>query len=207
MPAALDLTGRRFGSLVALDRVGQDRFGAWMWRCQCDCGVEVEVRGATLAAGRTSACASCATSRASTTHGQSNSALYSRWQSMKARCTDPANKHYQNYGGRGIRVCERWLHSFENFSADMSATFDECLEIDRVNVNGDYSPENCRWADRITQQRNRRNNSRITYGGHTRTVVEWAEVLRMKPNTLTTRIRRGWPTERVLREIANGGAS
>jgi hypothetical protein len=207
MPPPLNLTGQRFGSLVALARAGQDNFGAWIWACQCDCGRVVQVRGSTLRAGRTSACASCATSRANRTHGQSKTPLYRRWQGMKARCTQPNHKHYPNYGGRGIQVCERWLNSFEAFAADMGPTFSEDLELDRIDVDGHYEPSNCRWVDREAQQRNRRNNSRITYRGETRTVIEWAELMGVKPNTLTTRIRRGWPAERVLLELANGGAS
>lgn len=202
MPAPLNLAGQRFGSLTVLERSGQDRFKAWIWRCRCDCGTVVNVRGSTLRAGSTSACAPCATSRANLTHGQSKTALYRRWQAMKARCTQPRNKHYANYGGRGIRVCDRWMNSFEAFAADMGSTFAEHLELDRIDVEGDYEPGNCRWADRVTQQRNRRNNVVITHGGQTLTVAEWAELTGLKPNTIVSRMRRGWPAERLL-ELAN----
>ena len=202
MPAPLALTGQRFGHLTALDRAGKDQFHAWMWRCRCDCGAETVVRGSTLTAGRTSACASCATRESNTTHGKSDSALYRRWRAMKARCTNPNTKHYPDYGGRGIRVCGRWLHSFENFVADMGSTFEPELWIDRIDVDGNYEPSNCRWATPLAQQRNKRNNHVLSFEGRSMTVTDWADEIGVKPNTLIYRLRRGWTLDRAL-DIAN----
>ena len=197
MPAALDLTGDTFGRLTVVARAEKDRWGAWLWNCRCACGRVVAVRAATLASGRTSACASCATTAAKTTHGQTGTALYGRWRAMLARCEDPGNRAWANYGGRGIEVCPEW-HDFKVFADDMGAAFRPELELDRIDPDGHYKPENCRWADRITQQNNRRNNHRVTWRGQTRTVTEWALILGVRPNTLLYRIRRGWPLERAM---------
>lgn len=205
MPAPLNLMGQTFGRLVVLDRSHRDPGQSWKWRCRCECGRIVAVQGSILKAGLTRACQSCANAGGSTTHGLSRSALYGRWQAMKARCGNPNNQQYANYGGRGITVCERWLASFENFAADMGPSFDPSLELDRINVNAGYCPENCRWTDRVTQQRNRRTNHLLTHQGRTQTVADWADELGVKANTLITRIRRGWPAERVLLELANQG--
>lgn len=197
MPPALDLAGRRFGRLSVLHRGAKDRSGAWTWTCLCDCGKRVSVRGATLVAGKTSACMTCAAVARKTTHGQSKTPLYRRWRAMLNRTQNPRTREYHNYGGRGIGVCERWL-TFENFAADMGATFEPHLELDRTDVDGDYEPTNCRWVDRRAQQRNRRNNHRVHAWGTTQTVQEWAELLGIKPNTIITRLRRAWTVERAL---------
>lgn len=214
MPAALELKHCRFGSLTVLDRQGKDDHGAWMWLCRCDCGASSIVRGSTLSAGRTKTCSSCASRQTSTTHGMSGTALYSRWRAMIERTSNPRHAHFANYGGRGIVVCDRWA-AFEGFATDMGPSFDPNLELDRVDVNSSYSPDNCRWASRVVQQRNRRNNHVVRLGSVCLTVQEWGELLGIKPNTIITRLRRGWPTERALStgaaaeallEIANGGS-
>lgn len=211
MPPRLELRGQRFGRLMVVQRTRQDSFGAWKWQCRCDCGAVTEVRGAQLTAGRSHACSSCATSLANTTHGMTGTPLYRRWRAMVERTGNPQSSDYRNYGGRGIAVCGRW-RGFEAFAEDMGPTFDKRLELDRIDVNGEYSPENCRWATRIEQQRNRRNNHRIEWCGLNLTVEEWGERLGLKPNTITTRIRRGWSIERaltkdVLLEWANASPS
>lgn len=197
MPPRLELAGRQFGELTVLGRSHQDAHQAWVWSCQCSCGARVSVRGSTLAAGRTSACASCASKKSSTTHGATGTPLYLRWRAMLDRCERPENRAWRNYGGRGISVCARW-HAFEQFAADMADGFDPALELDRINPDGNYEPGNCRWATRVEQQNNRRNNHRVEFRGQTRTVHEWAVSLGLKPNTLIYRLRRGWPVERAL---------
>lgn len=211
MPAALDLSGQTFGKLSTLGRSHKDGTGAWMWLCRCECGRQVHVRGATLNAGRTSACQSCANRDHGITHGQTGTDLYLRWRAMLDRCENRKHRGWPNYGGRGITVCDEW-HRFENFSGDMGATFRSDLELDRIDVNGNYEPANCRWITRAEQQRNRRDNHEITWRGRTMVVTDWATSLGIKPNTLIYRLRRGWPLERamtcgvsesVLLELAN----
>lgn len=213
MPAALNLAGQQFGLLTARERVAKDAHGAWLWWCGCACGRDTVVRGSTLAAGRTSACASCAKSQANTTHGGTKTPLYQRWRAMLGRCEDPNNRAWKNYGGRGIQVCAAW-HDFGAFRTDMGAGFAAHLELDRIDPDGHYGPTNCRWATRVEQQNNRRNNHKVTWRGETRTVREWALATGIKANTILYRLRRGWDVERtlttpsrVLLEIANGGAS
>jgi hypothetical protein len=116
---------------------------------------------------------------------------------MLARTGNPNNAHYKNYGGRGIVVCERWKN-FENFESDMAPSFGPELQLDRIDNDGPYAPENCRWATHRDQQRNRRTNHVVEYRGHTLTVQEWSELLGVKPNTIVHRLRRGWPVERAL---------
>lgn len=197
MPAPLELAGKRFGLLTVVARSHKNRHHAWMWLCRCDCGRSVYVQGSTLNTGRTSACSSCATRLSSTTHGQSNTPLFRRWQAMKARTSNKNSAAWRNYGGRGIRVCDEW-QSYEAFARDMGPTFQPHLELDRIDVNGNYEPSNCRWTTRDQQQNNTRRNHRVTWRGCTLTVTEWADVLGIKPNTLLYRLRRGWSIERAL---------
>jgi len=199
MPAPLNLTGRRFGRLIAHRRNGQDARMAWLWLCTCDCGRVVTVRGSTLAAGRTSACASCATSLSNVTHGQTGTPLYLRWRAMHSRC---ANLNEPNYGGRGIKVCDEWRR-FEVFAADMGSTFDPRLELDRIDSEGDYSASNCRWIPRRAQQRNKRANHVVSWRGQSMTVQDWSEALGIKPNTIIHRLRRGWALDRAMSEGAS----
>lgn len=197
MPAALDLASTRFGKLLVLDRTQKDRNGAWMWLCRCDCGREVNVRGATLKAGRTSACQSCAAITRNTTHGETGSALYARWRAMLDRCENPNHRAWKNYGGRGIKICEEW-HQYAVFARDMGSAFESHLELDRINVDGYYEPANCRWVTHADQQSNKRTNHTLTWRGRTLTATKWASVLGLNPNTLIYRLRRGWSLDRAM---------
>jgi len=115
---------------------------------------------------------------------------YRRWASIKQRCLNPNAPHYEKYGGRGIGVCDRWLN-YDGFFEDMGEPPIN-MQIDRIDNNGDYTPENCRWVGRKAQQNNTRWNHNITYNGETKTLQQWGEEINIKPNTLLTRIRRGW---------------
>lgn len=123
----------------------------------------------------------------------SRSKTKASWFSMKYRCQKPKNNKYHLYGGRGIKVCERW-ESFELFLQDMGERPDGHT-LDRLDSNGNYEPSNCRWADSHTQCRNRRNNTILTFRGETRTVSDWADVLGFNRNTISKRIRAGWSLE------------
>lgn len=135
-----------------------------------------------------------------TKHGHAKSGFetptYEAWSAMKKRCLNPTHRHFKDYGGRGITVCERWL-KFENFLEDMGERPND-HSLDRVDNNSGYSPENCRWATMQQQNNNRRNNTWIEHGGKTMTITQWARHLGIKKNTLIERFRNGWSVERAL---------
>lgn len=205
-----DLTGQRFGRLVAIRQDGRDKYGRVMWLCQCDCGSAKTIRSRDLTSGRTQSCGCLNKERIielnkrRSTHGGSYSRIYGVWSGIKVRCFDKNDPCYCNYGGRGITMCEEWKNSFEAFrdwalqnGYDNDAPKGKCT-LDRIDVNGDYTPENCRFVDIKTQDRNRRTNNRITYNGQTHTLVEWSELIGIKSATLSHRIHSGWSVERAL---------
>jgi hypothetical protein len=119
---------------------------------------------------------------------------------MIRRCENPNATAYADYGGRGISVCAEW-RDYENFAADMGPDFRPELTLDRIDVDGDYEPGNCRWVTNTVQQRNKRNNRRLTFQGRTLTVAEWADLLGLQPGTIRYRLdKSGWPVERALTE-------
>lgn len=165
MPKHKDMTGLRFGRLVVLERAENDAQQNAQWLCRCDCGNTTIVRGGALRQGRTVSCG-CVLSEASrermkriaTKHGHSDSPLYKVRQAMIERCYKPQNKAYKNYGGRGITVCDEWRDSFEAFyDWAISHGYKRGLEIDRINNDGPYSPDNCRWVTSKVNSRNTRN--------------------------------------------------
>jgi hypothetical protein len=123
--------------------------------------------------------------------------LYQVWAALKYRCLNPNSSKWKNYGGRGITVCKRWIDSFENFLEDMGER-PEGSSLERINVDGNYEPGNCRWATQKEQQNNKRNNKKLTYKGKTQTIAEWSRELQISKVTLRERILRGWSVERTL---------
>lgn len=175
--------------------------GDALWLCECECGTLKTVRGNSLRAGTTQSCGCSHKEKGKKCHykhGMCNSKTYRAWASMKRRCYRQDDHHYGCYGGRGIKVCERWLNSFENFVCDMG----ECPEgfsLDRIDVNGDYEPSNCRWTDIYTQSNNKRNNVYLEYKGERKTISVWAKELRINRNTLYSRIHQyKWDIEKAF---------
>lgn len=164
-----------------------------MAKCVCKCGRVRQVACDKLRSGRSTCCSDCAKSSAkraaSTSHGMSGSSEYKAWLSMKARCYRKANSNYANYGGRGISVCARWLDSFDDFYADMGSS--NGLTLERIDVNGGYEPNNCRWASRVEQQANRRTTLKVDDFGVAKVVSIEARRVGMLPATLAYRLRRG----------------
>lgn len=160
-PKAKDLTDGLFGRWRVIRRAGSTRNHIVTWLCKCECGNEKVVRSDILNNGQSQSCG-CLNSEISAKHnrkhGYSNisSPEYFAWCGMKARCNSPTNKDYHNYGGRGIKVCQRWLANFENFLIDMGLRPADGLSLERMDVNGNYEPTNCVWATATEQIRNRR---------------------------------------------------
>jgi len=204
----IDLTGQRFGRLIVQGRSDKPTSTRIYWDCLCDCGTVKAIQSAHLRS-RTEGTKSCGclmieaakiTGSNSATHGHrkrgNTTSTYECWKAAKSRCENPNDKQYKNYGGRGIKFCERW-GEFENFLADMG----ECppgLTLDRINNDGNYEPGNCRWATWKEQARNTRRNRLITFRGETKCVAEWAEVVGLNTYTLWSRLKVGWSVERAL---------
>lgn len=132
-------------------------------------------------------------------HNPSHHRLYHIWFDMKRRCYQKHNKRWEKYGGRGIKVCPEWLNDFQAFfNWSMTNGYADNLTIDRIHMDGDYSPENCRWADNFQQANNRSNNHYITYHGETKTMMEWSKVLNVNYSALRRRINAGWDVEKAF---------
>lgn len=201
MRRILDLGGQRFGRLTA---IGRDESCRRKYLCKCDCGKEKAISASHLAHGLTKSCGCLLTevlvkrNSGMATHRMKGTPEYKTWLSMRRRCNDPGDKDYPRYGGRGIRVCQEWDKSFEKFFADMGKRPSKAHTLDRINVNGGYCLENCRWADLLEQANNRRNNIRITYGGREQTATDWARELGFPEYVLQRRIKSGWDAERAI---------
>lgn len=195
-----DLTNKKFNRLTALKRVGHSGKGAVIWLFRCDCGKEKEIVGWKVKSGHTKSCG-CLQSewavkhaielaRRNITHGMSYLRPYSIWHSMLQRCLNKKSHSYKNYGGRGIKVCNKWL-KFKGFLEDMKVGYENGLSIDRINNDGNYNKENCRWVTVKQQNNNNRNCHFFTYKGITKNITQWADKLGLNVNTVRVRIHRG----------------
>jgi len=201
-PRIKDIAGQRFGRLfvISFSHVNSGRHA--IWNCLCDCGNQCQVESTRITSGRTKSCGCLnpdVVSKTNSTHGFSNHYLWNTYYKMIARCHVPSDRSYKRYGARGIVVCERWRESFVDFLADMGDRPDGC-SIDRIDNDGPYSPENCRWATISQQNSNTRQNHKLTYGGETMTITQWGLCLNMSPRTIRNRLRYGWSVERALTE-------
>jgi hypothetical protein len=199
----IDLTGQKFGRLEVKEFAGTTN-NKTFWNCVCDCGNIKRVYSGHLKSGATKSCGCFRNeqvSKAITKHGQRRISLttliYFCWRNMMERCYKPKNRAYKNYGGRGIKVCERW-HEFVNFYEDMGDAPDG-MSLDRKDNDGDYYKENCRWATKEEQSNNTRRNVWYTHEGETKNITQWERHLGMGENTLRMRLNKyGWSEKRAL---------
>ena len=164
MRSKYHLIGKTFGRLTVIGFAGRSNVGEYLWRCHCLCGKDTTVKSQKLRLGYTKSCGCLKVEmrRYIRIHGMRKSREYQTWIGMKARCSNPHSGYFKNYGGRGIKVCDRWLKDFPNFFSDLGPR-PEGYSLDRIDSNGNYEPSNCRWASIKTQQRNKRSNQLITH--------------------------------------------
>ncbi len=198
--------GQEFGKLTVEKFVSSGPQGR-LWLCKCECGKFKNATTGALNSGQTWNCGchrNALSSERATRHGLSQIPEYFVWQTMKARCTNKKHRHFGSYGGRGIKVCDRWMTSFQNFISDMGRRTSSKHSIDRIDNEGNYSPENCRWATAFGQGKNRRNNKHLTFKGETLIASEWARRIGITRTVLSDRLSRmGWSLERALTEPLN----
>lgn len=195
MPQVIPIEGMRFGRLTVISEAGRSKSRNALWKCLCDCGNYSVVSGAALRGGYIKSCGCISremvTAR-NTTHGKRKTRIYRIWHDMKARCLFQKNPNFADYGGRGITVCDEWLNSFEAFYAwAMANGYSDNLTLDRKNNDKGYCPENCRWASRIEQANNKRNNTPIEIDGITMNITQWAKVSGVKQATISYRYKKG----------------
>jgi len=189
----IDINNHVFNGVKVVSRHGLAN-GKATWECLCPCGEIFIALGTTLRNGKTKGCRSCNKSRvisAITKHGYSGTREYHSYNSMKERCYNPKNKRFSRYGGRGIKVCDKWLNSFSAFIADMGDMPGNNYTLERLNFDLDYCPENCVWATKEQQANNRSNNHFITIDGKTMTLTAWSRKTNIHRSVLLRRIRRG----------------
>lgn len=204
-----DLSGKRFGMWTVVSRaedkiiVGNRHIRHW--NCICDCGTERVVQEQSLTSGKSTGCG-CrrmqkmheAARICKTTHGMTDTRLYRIHRHIINRCTNPNDISYKNYGARGIKICDEWL-SFESFATwAMNNGYSDSLTIDRIDHNGDYTPDNCRWATVKEQNYNKRSLQIYEYKGEKHCIAEWAEIFHMNYKKLWKRLHSGWDIEKAL---------
>lgn len=194
----LDLVGKRFGRLTVISECNPRKYQSGTksrFLCRCDCGALHYAQGSSLVSSSIQSCG-CLRNEKATTHGMARSKTYKSWAAMMSRCRNPKDPGWHLYGGRGITVCKSWW-IFENFLLDMGERLPG-TSIDRIDPNGNYDPNNCRWASSKAQSQNRRNTHFVELNGQKMCVTEWERKLGMKREVMGSRLRRGWTLEKAF---------
>lgn len=207
-----DISGRKFSRLTVLKCIGrQDALRRYWYLCKCDCGAKTAVDYSSITRGLTKSCGCLGRENASARmankeirktfkykrNGPSLNPIYATWCGMINRCLSTKNKCYKNYGGRGIKVCKRWM-KFKNFLADMGLKPSPSHSIERINNNGNYTPKNCRWASRVQQANNKRNSQIIKFKGMSLTIAQWSDKLGIKYATILWRMHNWFSIKNIL---------
>lgn len=193
--------GAKYGELTVIQYVGKkENDNHFNYLVKCECGNTELIKGTLLVTGKRKCCKDCSRKRSPQyKHGLTHTRLFNIWQGMRGRCYNKNEFAYKDYGGRGITICEEWKNDFISFyNWSMSNGYQENLSIDRINVNGNYEPSNCRWSDKITQANNTRTNRLLTYNGETHTMAEWSRLTGISQDNIYNRLRYGWSIEETL---------
>lgn len=200
-----DLTNMKFSMLTVISRLENNKHGSSEWLCLCDCTEETIATAGNLLSGQKVSCG-CLRNDKKVRGGLSESRIYNIYRSMKARCHDLNHKNYEDYGERGILVCDEWRDDISGFLKfyDWATIngYTEDLTIDRINVNGNYEPNNCRWATNLEQQNNKRNSFFITINNITKTASEWGRENGINGTLINLRYRSGWKDEDLFKPVA-----
>ena len=203
MGKLIDITGRKFLRLTVISRA-PNRNKEVMWKCVCKCGTMIITSGHSLRRKDTRSCGcfqketSHIRGKLNTHHGMSRQPEYNSWRGIRDRCLNPRDGKYKWYGGRGITICEQWFQSFENFFTDMGPKPHPKMTIERIDNNLGYNKENCTWATRTEQSRNRRFNVNIHLWDQTKCIAEWSRILNISDGTIRGRIKHGWEPIRAI---------
>jgi len=211
----IDLTGEIFGRWKVLRRSNKKskRNGdgvLWICECSCDAHTIKEVRGKELRKHVSTSCGCFSIEKLkerSTTHGKTHTRIYQIWLGMKKRCLNPKTKHYKNYGGRGIKICNEWLDKSTGFMTfynwSMQNNYKDHLSIDRINNDGNYEPGNCKWSTNIEQAKNKRTSHYLTFKGQTKIIMDWSHYIGINEAIIRGRIKKGLPLEKILERNPN----
>lgn len=194
----IDPSGKKIGNWNIKTSIKEN--GYLKWICECDCGTKKSVLASNLRSGKTKSCGCNKTK-----HNMSNSDEYRAWYGMKNRCYNKNHDDYNNYGARGIYVCNEWINSFEKFYTDMGKRPSKNHSVERKNNDGPYSRDNCKWATRQEQGKNVRSNRNLTFNGKSQCMSSWANELNIPITTLKKRIQYGWTVERALTQKIRWG--
>lgn len=207
---AIDITGRKFNRLTVIRRLGRDVWHQYFWECRCDCGQICSVRGHEIRSGRTKSCG-CLWRESIILHNQTythpkrphmpkspRTPEHQVWSNMKQRCYNQNHARYKDWGGRGIRVCDEWLNSFQAFLSHVGLRPSPVHTVERINNNGDYEPGNVHWALPVDQARNRRDNRVIVFNGESKILGDWAKQYGLRFGCLHWRLKNGWPLDRAI---------
>lgn len=202
----MDIIGKKFGQLKVLEKteIRANNNGEYKYKCECTCGKITFVRKSNLKSGNSKTCGYCNRSvrHSPLSNGlrSKNKRLYSIYQNMKQRCYDENSITYKNYGKRGIKICDEWLNDYSKFyNWSIENNYQNNLSIDRINNDGDYCPQNCRWATKEEQQNNTRNNRKIKYNNEIKTLAQWAKILNMSQQKLRYRLNN-WSIEEAFKK-------
>lgn len=178
--------GKKYGKWTVVSFSHRDKYSQKLYTCECECGTKKVLPIHSLVNGHNTQCRKCA----HTKHGLCHTRIYKIYKNIIQRCENPRRDHYKNYGGRGIKICEEWRNNPLSFYKwAVSNGYQDWLTIDRIDVNGDYCPENCRWVDRKTQANNKRTNKCIFYKSERYTIAEFAEKFNINKNTIQCRLK------------------